>query len=153
LESKSHKPWFDEECLKLIDRRKQAKLQWLQDPSEDNLSNLRREASRYFRDKKRQYLKDKINEIEINNKNKNIRDFYRSITEFKKVYQARSNLVKDESDDLLADPPNILTRWQNYFCQLLNVQGPGGIRQTEINTAEPFVPESSPLCLRSLLES
>jgi hypothetical protein len=39
--------------------------------------------------------------------------------------------------------PKILTRWKNYFCQLLNVQGPGGIRQTEIHTAEPFVPELS----------
>jgi hypothetical protein len=29
----------------------------------------------------------------------------------------------------------------NYFCQLLNVQQVGGIRQTEIQTAEPFVPE------------
>jgi hypothetical protein len=31
----------------------------------------------------------------------------------------------------------------NYFCQLLNVQGVGDIMQTEIQTAEPFVPESS----------
>jgi hypothetical protein len=31
----------------------------------------------------------------------------------------------------------------NYFCQLLNVQLLGGIRQTEIQTAEPFVPEPS----------
>jgi hypothetical protein len=30
-ESKHRKPWFDEECSKLVDRRKQAKLQWLQD--------------------------------------------------------------------------------------------------------------------------
>jgi hypothetical protein len=37
----------------------------------------------------------------------------------------------------------MLTRWKNYLCQLLNVQGPGGIRQTEIHTAEPFVPEPS----------
>jgi hypothetical protein len=47
-EAKRHKPWFDEECSELVDRRKQAKLQWLQDPSvvnEDNLSNVRREAS------------------------------------------------------------------------------------------------------------
>jgi hypothetical protein len=36
-----------------------------------------------------------------------------------------------------------LTRWKNYFCQLPNVQAPGGIRQTEIHTAEPFVPEPS----------
>jgi hypothetical protein len=32
--SKRRKPWFDEECSKLVDRRKQAKLQWLQDPSD-----------------------------------------------------------------------------------------------------------------------
>jgi hypothetical protein len=47
-------------------------LQWLQDPCEiigDNLNNVRREASKYFRNKKREYLKDKINELAINNKN------------------------------------------------------------------------------------
>jgi hypothetical protein len=29
-ELKHHKPWFDEECSKLLDRRKQVKLHWLQ---------------------------------------------------------------------------------------------------------------------------
>jgi hypothetical protein len=37
----------------------------------------------------------------------------------------------------------MLTRRKNYFCQLLYVQGACGIRQTEIHTAEPFVPEPS----------
>jgi hypothetical protein len=48
FESKNHVQWFVEECSKLVDRRKQAKLQWLQVPSEgneDNLSGVRREAS------------------------------------------------------------------------------------------------------------
>jgi hypothetical protein len=116
------------------------------------INHVRREASRHFTNKKSEYLKDKINEIELNNKNKNIRDLYRGITEFKKGYQHNTNLVKDERGDLLADPQKILTRWGNYFCQLLNVQGAGGIRQTEIHTAEPFVPEPS-LSLRSLFES
>jgi hypothetical protein len=74
-ESKAYKPWFNEKCLKLVDRRKQAKLQWLQDSNVvngDNLHNVRREASRHFRNKKREYLKDKINEIELNSKNMNI---------------------------------------------------------------------------------
>jgi hypothetical protein len=46
-----------------------------QDPSEingDNLNNVRREASRHFRNKKREYLKDKINELATDSKNKNI---------------------------------------------------------------------------------
>jgi hypothetical protein len=111
--------------------------------NEDNLRNVRREDGRYFRNKIREYLKGKINEVELNSKNKNIRDLYRGITEFKKGYQPKTNLVKDERGDLLTDPQKILTRWKNYFCQILNVQGPEGIRQTEIHTAEPFVPEPS----------
>jgi hypothetical protein len=51
------------ERSELFDRRKQAKLQWLQDPSEANeeyLSEVRWEASRHFRNKKRVYLKVKL---------------------------------------------------------------------------------------------
>jgi hypothetical protein len=91
-ELKKHKQWFDETCLKLVDQRKQAKLQWLQDPSEvngDNLNNVRREDSRHLRNKKRDYVKDKINELETNGRNKNIRDLYRGINEFKMGYQPR----------------------------------------------------------------
>jgi hypothetical protein len=50
-ELKKYKPWFDEGCSKLLDQRKQAKLQWLQDPNQingDNFNNVRREASRHF---------------------------------------------------------------------------------------------------------
>jgi hypothetical protein len=45
---KKHKPWFEERCSKLLHHRKEAKLQWLQDPSEfngDNLNSVRHEAS------------------------------------------------------------------------------------------------------------
>jgi hypothetical protein len=99
---------FDETLSKLVDRRKQAKLQWLQDPSEaseDNLNVIRREASRHFRKKEREYLKGKINELESNSKNKNTRDLYRVINEFKKGYQPRTNLVKDQRGNFIhADP-------------------------------------------------
>jgi hypothetical protein len=50
-------------------------------------------------------------------------------------------LVKDERGDLLADPHKILNRWKNCFCELLNVHGVGGVRQTEMHTVEPFVPD------------
>jgi hypothetical protein len=83
---KKYKPRFDEGFLKLLDQRKQVKLQWLQDPNEingDNLYNARRETSRHFRNNKREYLKDKINELAMNSKNKNNRDLYRGINEFK----------------------------------------------------------------------
>ena len=31
-EWKQHKPWFDK-CVDFLDQRKQAKMQWIQDPS------------------------------------------------------------------------------------------------------------------------
>jgi hypothetical protein len=52
-------------------------------------------------------------------------------------------MVKDVRVDLLADPDKILNGWKNYFCQLWNVHGAGGVRKTEMHTAEPFVPEPS----------
>jgi len=70
-ELKQHKPWFDEECLGVLDQRKQGKMQWVQDPSHsnvDNLNNVRREASRHIRNNKKSYLKAKFEEHETNSK-------------------------------------------------------------------------------------
>jgi hypothetical protein len=119
FEFKKHKPWLDEGCSKLLDRKKQAKLQWLQYPSEingDNLNNAIRKASRHFRNNEKEYLKGKINEL------------YRGINKFKRGYQPRNNLVKDENGDLLADSYNILNRWKNYLSQLLNVHNINEVR-------------------------
>jgi lantibiotic modifying enzyme len=85
----------------------------LQNPSqinEDNLENLRCETNRTCRNKKREHWKDKINELETNNKNKNIRDLYRGINEFKKGYQARINIKRDENGNLLADPQSVFNK-------------------------------------------
>jgi hypothetical protein len=91
--------------------------------------------------KKKEYLKAKINELETNSKNKNIRDLYRGINYFKKGCQRRTNVVKDEKGDLVADCHSILARWRNHFFQLVNVHGINDVRQTEVHTAEPLVPE------------
>jgi len=36
-----------------------------------------------------------------------------------------------------------LSRWKNHFSVLLNIHGVNDVRQTEIHTAEPLVPETS----------
>jgi hypothetical protein len=118
----------------------------LHNPSQingDNLQNLRRETSRAFRNKLREYLKGKINEPETNNKNKNIRNLYRGINEFKKGYQHRINIIKDENGNLLEDPQSVLNRWKNFFNQMLNINGVHDVRQMDIHTAEPLVSEPS----------
>ena len=135
---KQHKPWFDEECLGFLDQRKQAKMQWIHDPScsnVDNLNNVRRDASRHFRNKMKAYLKAKVEELETNNKIKYIRDLYRHIKDFKKGYQPRTNIVKDDKGDLFADSHSILARWRNYYFQILNVHGVNDVKADSRTTS------------------
>ena len=81
--------------------------------------------------------------LKRNSKIKSIRDLYRGIIEFKKGYQPRTNIVKEEKIDLVTDSHSILGRWRNHFSQLLNVHGMNDIKHTDIHTAEPLVPEPS----------
>jgi hypothetical protein len=87
------------ELVKRNDRAREAS--WLPVPEngkvEINWVKRGRAAktSRNFRNKKRKYLKDKIDGLATNSINKNIRDLYRGINYFKRGYQPRSNLVKD----------------------------------------------------------
>ena len=125
-------------------------MQCLQDPNHnniDNLNDIRHEASRHIRNKKKEHLKAEIDELETNSNIKNIRNLYRTIIDLKKYHQPRTKIVKDEKVDFVTDSHSILDRWKNHFFQVLNVHGVDDVRLTEIHTAEPQVP------LRWLLKS
>jgi hypothetical protein len=92
--------------LKIIRSKETSQIALVKDPSEisgDNSNNARLECGRHFRKQKKEYLKEDINELARNNK----RDLYVGINEFKRGYQPRSNLVKGEIADLVADSHNI----------------------------------------------
>jgi flagellar basal body rod protein FlgC len=89
-------------------------MQWLQDPNDnniDNLNNVRSAASRHFRNKEKEYLEVKIDKLKTNSKIKNIRDLYRDISNFKKGYHPRANIVKNEKGDLVTGFHSISVRW------------------------------------------
>ena len=124
-ELKQHKPWFHEECSRFSDPRKQTKMQWLRFPNQNNvdtLNNVRREACKLLRDKKKEYLKINIDGLGTYSMIKNIRSLYGGINDFKKGYHRRTNKVKDEKGDLFTESHGIVARWRNHFSQLLNVQ-------------------------------
>jgi hypothetical protein len=64
--------------------------------------------------KKREYLKDKTNELETNNTNKNTRDLYREVNEFKKGCRPRIDIIKDENGNLLANLQSVIQ--SRMFC-------------------------------------
>jgi hypothetical protein len=50
------------------------------------------------------------------------------INDVKKGYHPRNRKVKDEKSDLVADSQNIMTKWRNYFSQILNIHGVSDVR-------------------------
>jgi len=55
LKQHIHVPLFGEECSRFLAQRKQAKMQWLQDPNQsnvDDINKVRCESNGYFRGKK-----------------------------------------------------------------------------------------------------
>ena len=53
---------------------------------------------------------------------------------------------------MVADSHSIMARWRNYFSQILNVHGVSDVRQAEIHTVEPIVPEPSALEVELAIE-
>jgi hypothetical protein len=51
--------------------------------------------------------------------------------------------VRDENSDYFTDFHTLLPMWRNHLSQLLNVRGVTDVRQREIHTTEPLVPEPS----------
>jgi hypothetical protein len=49
----------------------------------------------------------------------------------------------NENGNLLTDPQRVLNMRKNFFNQELNVHGVHDVRQMDIKTAEPLVPEFS----------
>jgi hypothetical protein len=81
-------------------------LQWLQDPSEINGDK----PAGILGIKRGNIWKTKLMSLQQIVRTRILRDLYRRINRFKKSYQPRSNFVKDEKGDLLADSHNILNR-------------------------------------------
>ena len=110
-ELKQHKPRFDEECSRFLHKIMQAIMQWLLDPNQgnvDNVNNVSRVACGHFRNKQKQYLKAKVDELETNSKIKNMSDLYRGNNDFKKGYQPGASTMKAEKGDLVTDSHSIL---------------------------------------------
>jgi hypothetical protein len=60
---------------------------------------------------------------------------------FKEGYQPKTDIVRDEKGGLFTDAYIILDMRRNLFTQFFYIHVFNCVRQTEIHTAEPLVPE------------
>jgi hypothetical protein len=91
-------------------------MKWLRDPSQsnvDDLNNIGHQGNIYFRNKKRAYLKDKIDGLENSTMIKNIRKLYWGINDSKECYQSRTYIVEDETCYLGVDSCGEIIAYSN----------------------------------------
>jgi hypothetical protein len=57
------------------------------------------------------------------------------ISEFKRDYQPRNKLVKNENGDLLADFSSFLNKLKNYSSQLFSARNGSDVRQIKVHNS------------------
>ena len=65
------------------------------------------------------------------------------MSDFKKGYKPRLNILRNKKGCLVTDTHSILAGLRNHFSQLFNVHAVIEVRQTEKHTAELLVPRPS----------
>jgi hypothetical protein len=70
----------------------------------------------------------------MHSKNNNNTDLYRGIIELQRVYQHRSNIVKDNIGGLQADSHSTLNRRKNYVYEIWKLHGASNICQAETHS-------------------
>ena len=86
-------------------------------------------------------MKARVNKLEEDSKNKNIREMYKGVNELKKGYRPRAYIIKKHNGTIVADTTSILNRWEQFFSNLLNVNQSTSHGGRKVYTAEPDIPE------------
>jgi hypothetical protein len=88
-----------------------------------NLDNYQQKiikANRISRRKKKEWLDNKIREINEINRNRDTRKFYKDVRNLSNQPSAMTLVCKDKDGNILSERKQILERWQQYFKELLN---------------------------------
>ena len=133
--------WFDDECRRANRERKEARKNCIQKPEDENLKeewrSKCRSATRILRRKKRQHINVSIDKIDEDAANGNIREAYKQINKVKQGYQGRSKMIKDKNGNIIVNEADVIRRWEEHFCELLNRPEPESLTNwLPIQTAE-----------------
>ena len=119
-DAKNTNHWWDDECKRAVQEKNEARRKCLMRRTRINMDNYqqkRAKASRICRRKKKEWLGNKIKEINEINRNRDSRKFYKDVRNLSNQPPAMILVCKDKDDNILSERKQILERWQQYFKQ------------------------------------
>ena len=81
-----------------------------------------------------------------------VREISKCINEFKKSYQPQVYVINKYDGTIVGDTTSILSRWEQFFSNLLNVNQISSHEWSEVYTTEPDSPESSLIEVELVIE-
>ncbi|XP_008181820.1 uncharacterized protein LOC103309055 [Acyrthosiphon pisum] len=122
------KPWFNDVCEDALYRRKEARNQWLNDQhnreKEIVYKECQKSASRVFRNEKRKYTQNLLEEAEVDSRMNRARQLYQKINSIRGGFRKHNKFLKNEDGSLTTGQEEMLEKWRQYFGQLLNCENP-----------------------------
>ena len=115
--------WRDDEYDRAIAEKEKAYQKYIQRNTRSNYEeykNKRREASKLYRQKKRRYEKEEIQKLEVSRESNQTRKFYQGVTKRRSGYTPSTAFCNDKSGKLITEKQGVLSRWQEFFSELLN---------------------------------
>ncbi|PSN45867.1 hypothetical protein C0J52_19674 [Blattella germanica] len=115
--------WRDEECKQIIKLKNDARMKVLRcktRTSQEAYVQIRNQANKLCRQKKKKWLNNKIIQIEESRKRNESRKFFRDIKNFQQSHKSIPTICKDADGNILTHSEQVLTRWKEYFCEVLN---------------------------------
>jgi len=121
------KPWFNNVCIDALNRKKEARNQWLYDQhnrrKEIMYKEYQKSASRVFMNEKLKYTQKLLKEAEADAKMKRTRQLYKK-NSISGGYRKHNKFLKNDDGSLTTGQEDILEKWRQYFGQLLNCENP-----------------------------
>ena len=120
---KERNEWWDDECRAVILEKNKARLRCLKRETRANNESYkqkRREAKIICKKKKKEWLNNKIKEIDNANMKNMTRKFYKDLKYYNKCPLNQIGTCKDIQGKLISDNNQILRRWEQYFNSILN---------------------------------
>jgi len=132
-QKRTRKLWFNNYCKEAFNRRKEARTQFLNDPTNREKAIVykerQKEANNTFRYEKRKYTKDVLEEAEIDQRVIKTRQLYQKINSIRGEYKKHNKFLKNDNGSLVIEQDKILEKRKHYFGLLLNCE----------NSVETFV--------------
>ena len=110
--------WFDEECAQIIGEENIARRKILERETRANTERyqeLRRKANRICKKKKKDDMKERLEEIEQLSKQNERRKFYNAVEKAKRGFQPRIIHCKTKTGKVICEGSKVLERWEEHF--------------------------------------